>query len=175
MLRLMRFRNSRLYLSGTAALAVLILVADYFTGPFIQFPILFLAPVALVCWINRRLWGVLYSIALPLIRLLFEFIWQTPVSWRVLSVNLFVQVSVLLLFAYLVDRNSKQMSELSREVHVLTGILPICCFCKKIRVGQDQWVQLEKYIGEHSEAEFSHGLCPECAQEHYGEYMKGKD
>ncbi|MCE5272367.1 hypothetical protein LLH00_13900 [bacterium] len=174
MLRLMRFKQSKPYLYGTLSLAVLILVADYFTGPFIQFPILFLAPVALVCWINRRLWGAFYSISLPLIRMGFEIVWSEQFSWKAGLVNLFIQVTVLLLFAYLVDRNSKQMNELAREVNVLTGILPICCFCKKIRVGQDDWVQLEKYIGEHSEAKFSHSFCPDCAREHYGEFMEGK-
>lgn len=49
------------------------------------------------------------------------------------------------------------------EVKVLKGLLPICSTCKKIRDDQGYWKQLEGYIDEHSEATFTHGLCPECA------------
>lgn len=49
------------------------------------------------------------------------------------------------------------------EVHVLHGMLHICAWCKKIRDDEGCWNQLEAYIEEHSEAIFSHGICPECA------------
>lgn len=48
------------------------------------------------------------------------------------------------------------------RVKRLEGIIPICMYCKKIRDDKDSWQQLEKYITEHSEAFFSHGVCPEC-------------
>jgi DNA-binding response OmpR family regulator len=51
------------------------------------------------------------------------------------------------------------------QIKTLSGIIPICMFCKKIRNDQEIWQQLENYIAEHSEADFSHGLCPECAEE----------
>jgi hypothetical protein len=44
----------------------------------------------------------------------------------------------------------------------LEGTIPICAYCKKIRDDQQSWKQLETYISEHSEALFSHGLCPDC-------------
>jgi len=56
---------------------------------------------------------------------------------------------------------------------VLGGFLPICANCKKIRNNDDTWVPIEEYIGEHSEAEFSHGICPECAKMLYPELHKG--
>ena len=49
------------------------------------------------------------------------------------------------------------------EVRVLRGLLPICAECKKIRNESDDWEQMEVYIHRHSEAKFTHGLCPECA------------
>jgi|GEM_PF-5934259 len=49
------------------------------------------------------------------------------------------------------------------KVRQLEGILPICMYCKRIRDDKQSWNQLEKYISEHSEAQFSHGICPECA------------
>lgn len=50
------------------------------------------------------------------------------------------------------------------EVKVLQGILPICAECKRIRTQQDTWEQIESYVRDHTDAEFSHGICPECAR-----------
>jgi len=53
------------------------------------------------------------------------------------------------------------------EVKTLRGIVPICASCKKIRDDKGYWNQVEKYVGEHSEAEFSHSICPECVKKLY--------
>lgn len=53
------------------------------------------------------------------------------------------------------------------EIKALRGILPICSSCKKIRDDKGYWQQIEQYISEHSEAQFSHGVCPECAKKLY--------
>ena len=53
------------------------------------------------------------------------------------------------------------------HVKALTGLLPICTSCKKIRDDQGCWTQLEIYIRERTEAEFTHGLCPECVKKFY--------
>ncbi len=58
------------------------------------------------------------------------------------------------------------------HVKQLQGLLPICMHCKRIRDGKDSWQQLEKYISEHSEAEFSHSLCQECREKYYPEMIK---
>ena len=55
------------------------------------------------------------------------------------------------------------------EVRSLSGLLPICTHCKRIRDDEGGWERLEEYISERSEAEFSHSLCPDCLQKHYGE------
>jgi hypothetical protein len=52
------------------------------------------------------------------------------------------------------------------EVKQLRGILPICSYCKKVRSDQDYWQQVESYVAQHTEAKFSHGICPECWQQH---------
>jgi PAS domain S-box-containing protein len=57
------------------------------------------------------------------------------------------------------------------NVRLLTGLLPICAACKKIRDVKGNWHQMESYIEKHSEAQFSHGMCPECAREFYPEIM----
>ncbi|HAM49409.1 MAG TPA: hypothetical protein DCP92_01425 [Nitrospiraceae bacterium] len=50
------------------------------------------------------------------------------------------------------------------EIKTLRGILPICCSCKKIRDDKGLWTQMEAYVREHTEADFTHGYCPECAK-----------
>lgn len=64
------------------------------------------------------------------------------------------------------------LTEALNQVKKLSGFLPICSSCKKIRDDQGYWRQVEEYIREHSEAEFSHGICPECAEKLYPEYYK---
>lgn len=53
------------------------------------------------------------------------------------------------------------------QIKRLEGIIPICMYCKKVRDDEESWHQLEKYISEHTEAEFSHGICPACFDERY--------
>jgi DNA-binding response OmpR family regulator len=57
------------------------------------------------------------------------------------------------------------------QINTLQGILPICAFCKKIRNDQGYWDQVEAYVARHSEAEFSHSICPSCLKTHYPEYQ----
>ncbi len=55
--------------------------------------------------------------------------------------------------------------------HALQGFIPICMHCKSIRDDQQQWKALEQYVADRSSVRFSHGLCPTCAQAHYGNYV----
>ena len=72
----------------------------------------------------------------------------------------------------LIDLRTKlaeRVGELERalgEVRTLQGLLPICSYCKKIRDDQNYWTTVESYIETATEAEFSHGVCPDCYQEH---------
>lgn len=61
------------------------------------------------------------------------------------------------------------------ELMELKSILPICAHCKKIRDDQKFWQSVEKYFGDHLDLEFSHGICPDCAQKFYPEFVNHKD
>jgi len=61
------------------------------------------------------------------------------------------------------------LEEALSKVKLLSGILPICMHCKQIRNDQGYWVRLEEFIHHHSEAEFSHSLCPDCLEKYYPE------
>ena len=63
-----------------------------------------------------------------------------------------------------------QYQEAVEKIKTLSGFLPICASCKKIRDDKGYWQQIEDYIAEHSEAEFSHGICPDCAKKLYPEF-----
>ncbi len=62
-----------------------------------------------------------------------------------------------------------ELQDALEQVKQLKGLLPICASCKKIRDDKGYWNQIESYIEQHSEALFSHGICPVCAEELYGD------
>ena len=68
----------------------------------------------------------------------------------------------------LVDEKNK-LQKAFDEIKTLRGIIPICSHCKQIRDDEGLWNQMEEYIHAHSEAEFSHGICPNCMKKHYPE------
>ena len=61
----------------------------------------------------------------------------------------------------------EQLQNALEHIETLRGILPICMYCHKIRDDEESWERLEKYIMEHSDAEFSHSICPECVEKHF--------
>lgn len=65
-----------------------------------------------------------------------------------------------------------ELTEALAQVKKLSGLLPICTSCKKIRDDQGKWQQMEVYIHERSEAQFSHSICPDCAKRLYPEYYE---
>lgn len=74
------------------------------------------------------------------------------------------------LFVMLLVLSSTQA--LLKQIRYMEGFLPVCSFCKKIRVAED-WVPIEHYLHEHSRVQMTHSLCPICAKEHYG-YIEGE-
>lgn len=63
----------------------------------------------------------------------------------------------------------RELQDAISHIKTLQGILPICMHCHKIRTDQESWERVDKYIAAHSDATFSHGLCPECLEKHYPE------
>jgi hypothetical protein len=70
------------------------------------------------------------------------------------------------------ERLIQELQQALSEVKKLSVLLPICSSCKKIRDDRGYWNQIEFYIREHSEAEFSHSLCPECHDKLYPDLKK---
>lgn len=82
-------------------------------------------------------------------------------------------MTVLVVSALESERKSliRQLRDALGQIKTLRGIIPICSHCRKIRDDSGYWNLLENYIRENSEAEFSHGICPSCLREFYGEYF----
>ncbi len=73
------------------------------------------------------------------------------------------------------ERLIKELQDALANIKTLRGLLPICSSCKKIRDDQGYWNQIELYLLKHAEVDFSHGLCPECKDRYFEEYLKTRD
>ena len=69
----------------------------------------------------------------------------------------------------------EKLQQALARMEILRGILPICSSCKKIRENNGSWTEIEPYIASHSQARFSHSICPDCEEELYPEYSKRRD
>jgi DNA-binding response OmpR family regulator len=89
-----------------------------------------------------------------------------PVSNRELKARISAMVRILLAERER-DQLIKELRQALSKIKQLSGLLPICMHCKKVRDDKGYWNQLEAYIQEHSQAEFSHSICKDCAQKFY--------
>lgn len=64
-------------------------------------------------------------------------------------------------------RKNRDLEAAMKQIKTLSGLLPICMHCKKIRDDKGYWQQMETYIHKHSDAQFSHSICRECAEQYY--------
>ncbi|MFA5260989.1 MAG: hypothetical protein WC450_07175 [Candidatus Omnitrophota bacterium] len=144
----------------------------YMTGEGARSPYyvgLFLIIIAISALINMEPRHYLYVISSILGQhfLLLSF---SPFDLRGLLSNIFFLGSFCAIGILLHFHNYRILNEIKK----LRGFLPICAKCKKIRDDKGYWSQIEQYIQERSDAVFSHGLCPECAQEYLKE-IEGMD
>ncbi len=74
-------------------------------------------------------------------------------------------------FWFFLGSVEKHLGDSIAKIKILHGLIPICSTCNKIRDDSGSWKKLEYYISEHSEAEFTHGICKDCLKEHYSEFL----
>ena len=86
---------------------------------------------------------------------------KKPFDWNELRARLRIGSRIVSLQHALAARVSDLQQALT-DVKRLGGLLPICAYCKRIRDDGDYWKQIEQYLSEYSEAQFSHGICPQC-------------
>lgn len=148
------------------ALAVFFIALDQFSGPYIQFPALFVIPVALAAWYGNRRNAMLLAVGQPAINLIITLTFDTgsygfPAS--MIALNAGIRAVVLLILAYFISRTASQNRQLARRVGLLRGEIPVCFSCHKAQDERENWLPLDVYVARHTEANFSDALCPDCA------------
>jgi sigma-B regulation protein RsbU (phosphoserine phosphatase) len=72
------------------------------------------------------------------------------------------------------NKLNRELKDALEKIKTLEGIIPICCICKNIRDDDGYWERIEEYMTKHSDAMFSHGICPECMKKHYPDLHQDK-
>jgi hypothetical protein len=169
------FNNGRYFIGYITALCFILLAVEYITGEDIRFSVFFIFPACLAAWSGRRFLAYGLAIVLPLVRLFLYMFWPSTRTLPSLemSINAALHIFMLLTSVYVIDQ-VRLVSALKKEIKTLEGILPICASCKKIRNEDGVYEPMEAYLSRHSEAQFTHGICPECKVKLYPE-LANKD
>lgn len=154
------------------SVALLVSCFDFLAGPIVFFPILFLIPVSLMAWNSEMKKALWLGAILCAIRFTTQYLaWGVPYTFTVALINAVLRMAVLFVMVFLCSKLAQTIRALRARVRTLEGILPTCGFCKDIRDEEGNWHQIESYVASRSEAKFSHGVCPTCAVEHYGDVL----
>ena len=165
--------NKTLVTSSGVLLVAILGLADFATGYEIAFSIFYLAPVSFVTWFAGRRAGLTIALLSAIVWLVADVasghpfphvlvpFWNTTVRFG------FFGLTVVLLdqLHFIIDEQAtliKDLQEARDEAKTLSGLIPICAWCKRVRDDEGYWKQVELYISEHSEASFTHAICPEC-------------
>ncbi len=145
-----------------------IILGDIFSGPHVLLTITFVIPVAFAAWYRGFRFALALAVALVVIRIPIAVLLKhaTPLPYAI--ANAVIRIAVLGLMAKMVAAAGRRTKFLQQEVGVLEGMLPICSHCKRIRDAKNQWQPLESYISRHSDARFTHSICPECELKFFG-------
>jgi hypothetical protein len=146
-------------------------LSDYATGPEISFGIFYFLPIWLMTWHFRRRVAILFSFLCALVWFLVDDASGVQYSIAIIPFwNATARLVYFLSFTFLLAYSQEQLRQTKEEVKQLSGLLPICASCKKIRDDEGYWQEIESYLHSHSDTRFSHGICPECAKKLYPEF-----
>jgi K+-sensing histidine kinase KdpD len=167
---------SRIWIwAGILALTLGIGYVDLITGYELNFFVFYFIPVGVTAWFLGLVPSVVMTVLCATIWFIADYytgheyslyiyaIWNTVIR----MVSFLVVGWTLARLREILDKEQKTSQELRKvisEVKVLEGMLPICASCKKIRNDKGEWQQMEEYIGQKTNAEFTHGLCPQCGK-----------
>lgn len=173
----------KVYFSVLAALAsfavFLILFIAFESLGTLWLSALVLIPIAAFSLLYGIKGGLIMGVlSFPVLRLLF-FLSRRPPMTEPQDIIMGIAVSLFFgaILGYFRDtttrykRVSEDLAKVVSEVKRLSGLLPICAHCNKIRDDEGYWQKVEHYLSAHSEVEFSHGLCPDCMKDLYPELI----
>ncbi len=135
--------------------------------------IVFLLPLILSSWFWGQHAGIIMSIIGVILNLVIMIFLKYDVNRDVLSIGIGIMsyTIIALIVGHLVQLNERLRNAIT-QIKTLQGLIPICASCKKIRNDKGYWQTVESYIQQHSDADFSHGICPECLPKLYPKYYK---
>ena len=152
------------------AVALALVAGDYLTGPYFQFPAIYVVPVTAAAWFSGAAAGLALAVVLPLTRLAFMLtLWGEPWEATTILATAVTRVGVFVFMAVMAARLADHERLLSREVKVLASLLPVCTYCRQIRDADDKWTSLEAYAAQAKNS-FSTGICPDCTRTRFPEY-----
>lgn len=150
--------------------AAALVSVDYATGPYFQFPSVYILVVVAAAWFSGLTTGLALSVIMPISRVaLMLTLWNQPWDAATFFATAATRLVVFSVMAVLVSRLADHERALAREVQVLKSLLPVCTYCRKVRRTDDRWTTLEAYAQEAA-PEFATGLCPDCANSRLPEY-----
>ena len=144
------------------ALSAILVWLDAITSPYLQFPITFMLPVTLAAWFSGRRWGLVLGIVLPLIRAAHVMLSSTPQTDLEIAINAAIRIVVFCSFAVLLDSVARRYRVLEQEAAALEVLLPVCAWCKSVRMADDSWRKIEDYISARTSQSVTSGICPSC-------------
>ncbi len=112
---------------------------------------------------GKRKTGVIIIITIALMAFRRAISFYRLIEGNEVKIDLLAEI-VACVISFLLLLGILYIGRLISSLHILRGLLPICYSCKRIRDEKGQWKQVEIYVEEHSEAQFSHGLCPDCGK-----------
>jgi hypothetical protein len=165
-----------------AIIAVSVIVLgylDYVTGYEFGFFVFYFLPIAIAAWKLGFTSSYLISILGSIVWFFSDIHSSHPYSGIFFAIwNTAIRLVSFLIIAYSTSKirllltkereNAQKLQNALSQIKTLSGLIPICASCKKIRDDKGYWNQLEAFIQEHSAAEFSHGFCPDCMKKLYG-------
>jgi hypothetical protein len=158
----------RVHLGWFIAAGGVLVALDYVTGPNPQAPFLYFFPVALAAWYSGRTPALLLSVVMPLTHFFFVRDLAPQLGGlAVLAVQTVLRAVLVGFLGFWLARLADHERAMETRVKQLEGLLSICSCCKKIRNEDGEWEMLERFISDHSQAAFSHGLCPPCLEEQH--------
>lgn len=161
--------------AGIVALTLGVGFIDYISGYEFNFFVFYFIPISITAWYLGMLPSVIVSLASITIWYLADYYTGHRYSIYVFAIwNTIILLVSFLVIGWTIARlrelfkkeqqGRENLERVISEVKVLEGILPICASCKKIRNDKGEWQQIEEYIRQKTNTEFTHGLCPQCGK-----------
>lgn len=173
----------RLLAGGTVVLACLIFIVDLLLPLGVAVGVLYTTLVLFSMWSPHRRFILLVAAGVSVLTVLAFSLDPGEANWMAVSnrlLSLFtIWVATVLSFLHKRDQEERErlileLQDSLEHIKTLRGLLPICVSCKKVRNGQGYWKNIDTYVSERSEAQITHGICPDCFTHYYPKTVETK-